>query len=84
MKCQVIYNLREKYEFCSGNDLHQFFLSETGEPAPAGCAEINRTRSLKFIEQCCDNMAYYSPSLVKHCERTKRVARRVIAQPYRD
>ena len=77
--CQALYDLREKYEFCSGTDLHDFFRSAVGEPSPSGYAEVNGARALKFVERCCDAMAWNSPSLAEHCEKTKKVARRKLA-----
>ena len=71
----ILYNLREKYEFCSGNDLHSFFHSAVGEPSPSGCVELDGVRALEFVENCCDAMSFNSPSLAGHCERTKRVAK---------
>jgi hypothetical protein len=78
--CQSLYDLREKYEFCSGTDLHQFFRSEMGgEPSPSGYAEIDGAASLQFVIAHCDAMAHNSPSLAVHCEKAKKEARRKLA-----
>jgi hypothetical protein len=78
--CQILYDLREKYEFCNGGDLHDYFRSAVGEPSPSGCVELDSVRALKFVENCCDAMALNSPSLAGHCERTKIEARRKLAK----
>ena len=52
MDAQFMYDLREEYEFCSGNDLHEFFGQEAGEMSPSGKTKINRKRAIKFVEDC--------------------------------
>ena len=78
--CQILYNLQEKYSFCDGGDLHSFFHSAVGEPSPSGYTEIDGARALEFVEECCDAMAWNSPSLARHCEKIKQRARRKLAK----
>lgn len=52
MNAQFMYDLREKYEFCSGTDLSEFFDQEVGDPSPKGKAKINNVSALNFVTQC--------------------------------
>lgn len=45
-----MYDLRERYGFCSGNDLHDFFREKfAGEPSPKGDQELNAKDAYKFV-----------------------------------
>ena len=50
MKAQVLYDLREKEEFCSGSDLHEFFNDVTGVPSPSGHVEIHSDKAIEFVK----------------------------------
>lgn len=63
MKAQLLYDLREEIEFCSGNDLHEFFEQQTGNPSPSGRIEVDADESRKFIASCLEAMKDNSPSL---------------------
>lgn len=75
MKAQKLYDLREETEFCSGNDLHEFFFQQTSDPSPSGYVEIDDDAAIKFVDNCADVMAWNSPSLAEHCTQVKEKAR---------
>lgn len=55
MIAQNLYDLRDEYEFCSGEELHEFFLQTVGEPSPSGRVEISGTGFLAariFVDEC--------------------------------
>ena len=54
MKAQELYDLREKLEFCSGTDLHEYFESELGDPSPSGHVEIDRDEAKAFVGICLE------------------------------
>lgn len=64
MLAQFLYDLREEYGFCSGNDLHRFFEKETGEPSPSGYAEIDGVAAREFIKEQLSQMESRSPDVV--------------------
>ena len=49
IECQKLYDVRERTSFCSGSDLQEFFLNETGEPSPSGKTLIDRTHAKEFF-----------------------------------
>ena len=63
MKAQELYDLREKTEFCSGTDLHDFFRTQVGEPSPAGKKDVPTIKCIAFIRQCFDRIVSNSPNL---------------------
>lgn len=64
IEAQVIYDLREEFEFCSGTELHFFFRQACdGEPSPSGQELIYRTLVIQFVAQCCDEIRSRSPSI---------------------
>ncbi len=52
MKAQKLYDLREKFAFCSGTDLHEYFQAELGDMSPSGYCEIDENRALVFVSGC--------------------------------
>jgi hypothetical protein len=52
MKAQELYDRRAAYEFCSGQDLAEFFHEQTGEMSPSGHVEIDTRAARKFVENC--------------------------------
>ena len=62
IRAQTLYNLREKYEFCSGNDLAEFF-EEMGTLSPSVETEIDRMAAVDFTTDCFRAIALNSPSL---------------------
>lgn len=56
MKAQELYDLREKFEFCSGNDLSTFFAKAIGEPSPNGNAEISDVLAQGFVANSLEQM----------------------------
>lgn len=73
MNAQFLYDFREKWEFCSGTDLHNFFSAElNGEPSPSGKVKINSSHAKKFVRGCLDSMEHNSPSLKDHCQSARR------------
>jgi len=67
MKAQILYDLREKYEFCSGTDLHEFFDYVLGEPSPKGIEEINPEVAQKFVISCCNAIEHNSSIDMSAC-----------------
>jgi hypothetical protein len=58
MKAQTLYDLREQFGFCSGDEMHSFFSAEcNGEPSPSGTVEVDTTEARKFIRSSLDRMA---------------------------
>lgn len=56
MKAQELYDLREKLQFCSGNDLYEFFAAHLGVPCPGGQQLALPTRAAQFVENCLHDM----------------------------
>lgn len=65
IKAQALYDLREEFEFCSGNELHEFFRGSTsdGEPSPSGEVGINQSIASVFVLECCQSIEENSPSI---------------------
>jgi len=63
MRAQILYDLREATQFCSGTDLHDFFRIQLGEPSPSGEREIDTPLAMQFVASCFEAMAANSPSL---------------------
>jgi hypothetical protein len=49
---QALYDFREKYEFCSGQDLSKFFEETVGDPSPSGEGEIDARKTYDFVYSC--------------------------------
>jgi hypothetical protein len=64
---QVLYDLRETYGFCDGNDLHDFFAAATGHTSPSGYALVSAAAAAELLDRSCERMAHNSPSLQQHC-----------------
>lgn len=62
---QKMYDAREKFEFCSGNDLHEFFEQTTGDPSPSGKREISDEQAFKFVVGCLRAMWNNSPGTAR-------------------
>ena len=71
MKAQFLYDFRERWEFCGGTELHEFFRDETGYPSPSGRVEINAERARDFILGCLEAEEHNSPSLAEHCAQAR-------------
>ena len=56
MNAQFLYDFREKWEFCSGTDLSEFFVKETGDPSPRGRVKVSKTNAVNFIHSCLKSM----------------------------
>lgn len=75
MRAQILYDLREKYEFCDGKELHDFFRKELGDPSPRGHHEVNGDHAVSFVSKQLKDMAHNSPSLQEYCEKVRRFVR---------
>lgn len=71
MNAQVLYDFRETTQFCSGADLHHFFLDQLGEPSPSGYKEIDASAARTFVQERLDHMADNNPSMAEWCKKTK-------------
>lgn len=69
IKCQALYDLRDEYEFCSGNDLHDFFEKEIGDPAPSGRVTIDADRAADFVIAHARGIKQNSPSIAAAMEK---------------
>lgn len=56
MKAQELYDLRSAFEFCSGNDLSEFFAETVGEPSPSGEMEVPEALAREFISESLAQM----------------------------
>ena len=65
MNCQALYDLREKFEFCSGSDLSEFLRKETQDPSPSGAVPLIPQKAGEFVGQALEQMAYNSPSVAR-------------------
>ena len=74
MNAQFLYDFHEKWEFCNGNDLHEFFRVETGDPSPPGKTEIAAWAVTYFIRTSLKSMKFNSssPAVVDHCRAAER------------
>lgn len=71
MRAQFLYDFREEWEFCSGEDLHEFFREQVGGPSPSGRVEIDAEEARGFVLGCLRAEEHNSPSLREHCERAR-------------
>jgi hypothetical protein len=60
MKAQTLYDAREKFEFCSGTDLHEFFEGEIGDPSPSGYRDISLKHAGEFVQAHIRTMRHNS------------------------
>jgi hypothetical protein len=67
MEAQTLYEYRTKYEFCSGQDLSEFFREFVGSPSPTGQTNVNADEADEFVCSSIEAMAWNSPSLEDHC-----------------
>jgi hypothetical protein len=67
MKAQDLYDLRQKYEFCSGSDLHEFFCDQVGDPSPPGEVDVNDFAVEKFVNDCCDTVESNTNGTIDMC-----------------
>lgn len=59
MEAKILYDFREKWEFCSGTDLHEFFRAQLdGEPSPSGYTEIDDVAADKFVQNSIESMEW--------------------------
>lgn len=69
MKAQILYDLREDFEFCSGQELHEFFREVCkGEPSPSGKTVLPFRSGETFVLDSLKAMAENSPSLIQHID----------------
>lgn len=74
MKAQFLCELRRKFEFCSGEELGEFFVSELGEASPSGRLNVDTEKALNFVCSCLDSMMHNgSPEIANHCRKTMEV-----------
>ena len=52
VRAQALYDLRDRYGFCSGKDLHRFFDEVTGDPSPSGTVGVPREAAAVFVARC--------------------------------
>jgi len=78
MNAQFLYNMRGKWEFCSGTTLAEFFAAEVGDPSPAGKVNIDPTRAKMFVTRCLAAMEHNAQSLKDHCEKARRALQRAL------
>jgi len=71
---QFLYDLREKYEFCSGNDLSEFFRETLGEPSPSGKKHINKRDAAIFVWGCCRAIEHNSNYTVSMTECAQKIS----------
>lgn len=62
MEAQKLYDLRENWEFCSGNDLHEFFVEQVGHPSPKGTTEISCAMAVQFVTTALNRSVELAPS----------------------
>lgn len=74
MNAQFLYDFHEKWEFCNGNDLHEFFRIETGDPSPPGNAEIAAWSARHFVRSSLKSMRLNSSSrsTIAHCRAVEK------------
>lgn len=46
---QKLYDLREETGYCSGNDLHEWFQEQLGDPSPSGKTLVFADRAELFV-----------------------------------
>ena len=68
MLAQKLYNFREEFETFSGQDLHEFFNEQVGDPSPSGYVEIDTDFADKFVSASIEAMAHSSPSMEPLCK----------------
>ena len=68
MRAQTLYDFRDEYEFCSGQDLSEFFREVVGSPSPTGQTNVHADEADKFVCSSIEAMAWNSPSLEGHCQ----------------
>lgn len=81
MNAQTLYDLREKYEFCSGTDLSDFFQRALYNPAPFGKTELSdgqKWLAHEFVTVSLKAMAHNSPSLKSWAMDTLEEIRREV------
>ena len=70
MNAQMLYDYRETTQFCSGTDLHDFFLDQLGEPSPGGRKEVDTEAACQFVIERLNHMAKHNRSMTTWCEKT--------------
>lgn len=61
MKAQDCYDLRNDVEFCSGSDLSEFFLEQTGDASINGDADIDLQKFSIFVGRCMRAIDHNNP-----------------------
>jgi hypothetical protein len=49
MLAQYLYDFREEFELCGGDDLANFFYQQTGNPSPSGNVRVDADAAMEFI-----------------------------------
>jgi len=62
MRAHYLYSAIENLEFCSGEDLQEFFEKECGTPSPHGDTEVNSNVVREFVKEIVYNIRVNSPS----------------------
>jgi hypothetical protein len=71
MRAQELYDARQEFEFCSGDELRQFFMTDAGfrdsdpDPAPKGRRWVNEENGIRFIVQHMKRMMNNAPRCYK-------------------
>ena len=73
MKAQFLYDLREKHEFCSGSDLHDFFQEQTGDPSPSGKVAIDVAAASELVLNGCAAIEHNSKIGMELCRIALKV-----------
>ena len=77
MIAQKLYDFREKFETFSGQDLHEFFNEQVGDPSPSGYVEIDAYYAEEFVNTSIETMTHNSPSMSDHCKAAQAAWRAV-------
>lgn len=75
---QVLYDLRQEMEFCSGTDLAEFFSKELGDPSPKGKTIVGKTKAQGFVSRCIDAWAQNSSLGKKEANALKAHAEKAL------
>jgi len=74
MKAQKIYNLRNKFMFCSGTDLHDFFARTVGNPSPSGNTEVSTQLATNFMMESASKQVELGADAAWHTAATRAIA----------
>lgn len=72
MNVQVLYDLREKYGFDSGDSLSDFFEEQGLNSAPSGYEEVSAAQSWMYVNDCCAKIEWNSSVDMTECRNELR------------